>query len=100
MFLALLRQRLKPGGLYLLDEPETPLSPQRVLELMSLIRECVQDRCQFIIATHSPMLMALPGAAIWVFEDDTIRSRIWAELSHVQLLRDFLNQPERFLKEH
>ena len=99
-FLALLRQRLKPGGLYLLDEPETPLSPQRVLELMSLIRECVQDRCQFIIATHSPMLMALPDSTIWVFEDDTIVSRPWSELSHVQLLRDFLNQPERFLSSY
>ena len=96
-FLALLRQRLKPGGLYLLDEPETPLSPQRVLELMALIAECVRAQCQFIIATHSPMLMAQPEATILAFADDKIQACAWSSLPHVTLLRDFLNNPQPFL---
>lgn len=57
-FLAVLRRRLVPNGLYFLDEPETPLSPSRVLALMALIADRVAHGCQFIIATHSPMLMA------------------------------------------
>jgi predicted ATPase len=63
-FLALLRTRLVPNGLYFLDEPETPLSPSRVLALIALLADRVAQGCQFIIATHSPILMALPGATI------------------------------------
>jgi predicted ATPase len=57
-FLALLQTRLVPNGLYLLDEPETPLSPTRVLALIGMLMDRVQQGCQFIIATHSPILMA------------------------------------------
>jgi predicted ATPase len=98
-FLAILRQRLKPGGLYFLDEPEAPLSPARVLELMALIRDCVALKCQFIIASHSPMLMAQPDAQILSFQDDKILPVPWAQLEHVNLLRAFLNRPEQFLAE-
>jgi len=97
-FLKLMTARLKPGGLYLLDEPETPLSPQRQLALLSLLKQRVAEDCQFIIATHSPILMALPGAAIWLFEDGAIRPVAWDEVEHVALTRSFLANPERFLK--
>ena len=98
-FLAILRQRLKSGGLYFLDEPEAPLSPARVLELMALIRDCVALQCQFIIASHSPMLMAQPDSQILNFQSDSIRPVPWGELEHVTLLRAFLNRPEQFVSE-
>jgi len=67
-FLHLLQQRLVPRGLYFLDEPETPLSPTRVLALLALLRDRVALDCQFVIATHSPMLMAFPNATIYSFD--------------------------------
>jgi len=72
VFLALLGSRLVPGGLYFLDEPEAPLSPRGVLQLIALIKDRVAHDCQFVIATHSPMLLAFPGAAIQVFDGNTI----------------------------
>lgn len=96
-FLALLGKRVVPGGLYLLDEPETPLSPTRVLALMVLIRDAVKQGSQFIIATHSPMLMALPGASILAFEGGAIRAVAWEETEHVRVTRGFLNDPRRYL---
>lgn len=96
-FLAILRQRLKPQGLYFLDEPEAPLSPTRVLELMALLREAVAAGSQFVIATHSPMLMALPGAVIWQLAEGRIEPADWNDLEHVCVLRAFLNRPGSFL---
>ena len=98
-FLSILRQRLKPGGLYFLDEPEAPLSPAKVLELMALIRDCVALQCQFVIASHSPMLMAQPDSQILNFQGNSIRPVPWDELEHVTVLRAFLNRPELFLSE-
>jgi predicted ATPase len=96
--LQLLRSRLVPGGLYLLDEPETPLSPLRQLALLSLLQEMVAKDCQFLVATHSPILMALPGADILVFEDGRIERQDWDQVEHVALTRDFLRDPEAFLR--
>jgi predicted ATPase len=96
-FLKLMQQRMRPGGLYLLDEPETPLSPQRQLVLLSLLKQRVAEDCQFIIATHSPILMALPGAAIWLFEGGAIKPVAWDEVEHVALTRAFLANPKRFV---
>ena len=98
VFLALLASRLTPGGLYFLDEPEAPLSPRGVLQLIALIKDRLSKDCQFVIATHSPMLMAFPGAAIQVFDEDAVRRTPYAEVEHVQLTRAFLDAPERFLK--
>lgn len=97
-FLALFQERFVPDGLYLLDEPETPLSPQRQLAFLALLKEMVGEGAQFIIATHSPILMAFPGAQVLVFEDDEILERPYDELEHVRLTRDFLNCPERYLR--
>jgi predicted ATPase len=98
-FLALLNARLVPRGLYFLDEPETPLSPTRVLALMAMLKERVAADCQFVIATHSPILMALPGARILVFEDGTIRPTPYEEVEHVRVTRGFLAHPDRYLRE-
>jgi predicted ATPase len=97
-FLALFQSRFVPGGLYLLDEPEAPLSPLRQLALISAIKEMVAQDGQFIIATHSPLLMAYPGAEILCFDDGRIASVKFDDLEHVRLMRDFLQNPEAFLR--
>jgi predicted ATPase len=97
-FLALLQTRLMPNGLYFLDEPETPLSPTRVMALMAMLMDRVRHGCQFIVATHSPMLMAIPQATILLAEDDRLRVAQWNELEHVSLTRAFLNDPGKFLR--
>jgi predicted ATPase len=97
-FLALLRTRLVPNGFYALDEPETPLSPSRVLALIALLAECVAQSCQFIIATHSPILMALPGATILLAEGGVLRQASWDDLEHVRVTRAFLANPEGVLR--
>jgi predicted ATPase len=97
-FLALLEARLLPGGLYLLDEPETPLSPVRVLGLLAMLLDATAAGSQFVIATHSPILMALPGAALMHFVDGEIRGIAYEDVEHVRVTRDFLNAPDRYLK--
>lgn len=95
-FMRLFEERVHDGGLYLLDEPEAPLSPIRQLALISIIMKH-EARSQFIIATHSPMLAAYPGARIWSFDEAPARRVEYAQLDSVSLLRDFLNAPERYL---
>ncbi|MDJ0787417.1 MAG: AAA family ATPase [Myxococcota bacterium] len=98
-FLAFFHSRLVPGGLYLLDEPEVPFSPARQLALLHLLRQyAVAEGCQFVIATHSPMLLALPDAEIWSFDEPPLRAVAWEDLEHVRLMRDFLNRPEAYLR--
>ena len=97
-FLNLLQTRLVPGGLYFLDEPEAPLSPLRVLSLISLLKTLVEDGAQLIIATHSPILMAFPGAEILLFEGDRLVPTPYNELDHVRLTKAFLNDPEGFVR--
>lgn len=96
-FLLLFRERIVPGGFYLLDEPEAPLSPLRQLGLLSLLSESVARGSQFLIATHSPILMAYPGAQILEFTQRIQRTQ-FDQLESVTLLRDFLNQPQVFLR--
>ncbi|MEM8914932.1 MAG: AAA family ATPase [Pseudomonadota bacterium] len=99
VFLSILKSRIVPGGLYLLDEPETPLSPARILALISLIKAMVAEECQFIIATHSPILMAFPGAEIMFFEGSEIGPVAYQDTEHVRITRTFLNDPERYLRQ-
>jgi predicted ATPase len=93
-FLRLFRSRFVPGGLYLLDEPEAPLSPQSQLGLIAMLKEMVTQDAQFIIATHSPMLLAFPNADVYSFDEQPPRCVPFEELEHVRLTRDFLNNPE------
>ena len=97
-FLALLQTRLVPNGWYFLDEPETPLSPVRVLALIALLADRVRQGCQFVIATHSPILMALPNATILLAEDGQLRATEWNELEHVRVTRAFLADPAAYLR--
>ncbi len=97
-FLELFQSRLQPGGLYLLDEPETPLSPMHQLTLLSMLRQMTAQDCQFIIATHSPILMAFPDAQILSFDFAPIQTAAYEELEHVTLTRSFLNNPEQYLR--
>ena len=96
-FLGIVRAQVAPNGLYLLDEPETPLSPTRVLTLLTILLAATRSGSQFIIATHSPILAALPGASIRVFEGERIVETPYDELEHVRVTRDFLNAPGRYL---
>ncbi|MCI0548113.1 MAG: AAA family ATPase [Candidatus Rokubacteria bacterium] len=97
-FLGLLQARLVPRGLYFLDEPETPLSPTRVLALIALVMDRTARDCQFVIATHSPILMACPGAQILLLEEGRVRRVAYQDLEHVQITKAFLDDPESFLR--
>ncbi len=97
-FLAFFRDRFVPGGSYFLDEPEAPLSPFRQLAFLSLVKEAVAAGCQIVMATHSPILLACPNAAIWSFDTTPIQRVAYEDLEHVTLTRDFLNDPGAFLR--
>ncbi len=96
--MALFQARFAPGGLYLLDEPEAALSPTSQLAFISAVKQMVADDSQFLIATHSPIILAFPGAAIWSFDGGTIHPVAYEELAHVRLTRDFLQDPQTFLR--
>src|SRR5436309_12243352 len=96
-FLKLFQSRFVPGGLYLVDEPEAPLSPQSQLALLAMIGDMVSQDAQFIIATHSPMLLAFPDAQIYSFDKTPLAAVAYEELDHVRITRDFLNAPQRYL---
>src|SRR6266568_1388806 len=96
-FLKLFQSRFVPGGLYVLDEPEAPLSPQSQLALLAMIGDMVSQDAQFIIATHSPMLLAFPDAQIYSFDRIPVQAVAYEELDHVRITRDFLNAPNRYL---
>jgi predicted ATPase len=97
-FLALLMNRFGGKGLYLLDEPESALSPQRQLTALARIHDLALDESQFIIATHSPILMAYPGAWIYQFTAEGIARVDYEETEHVQVMRSFMANPERMLR--
>jgi predicted ATPase len=97
-FLKLFQSRLVPEGLFLLDEPEAPLSPQSQLALLAMLADLVAAGAQFVIATHSPILLAFPGAEIYSFDELPARVVPYAELEHVRLTREFLAAPERYLR--
>lgn len=97
-FLELFQSRFKPNSLYLLDEPEAPLSPMRQLTLLSLMKEMVAQNCQFIVATHSPILLAFPDAAIWSFDERPLALVDFETLEHVTIMRSFLQDPQAYLR--
>ena len=96
-FLALLTNRFGGQGLYILDEPEAALSPQRQLAVLSRIHDLIRDDSQFIIATHSPILMAYPDAWIYQCSPDGITRIDYEETEHYQVTRSFLADPKRML---
>jgi predicted ATPase len=98
-FLRLFMERIVPNGLYLLDEPEVPLSPLRQLSLLSLIMDMsANENCQFIIATHSPILLAYDRAEIISMDEGPARKTSWKELESVNIMKNFLNDPQGFIR--
>jgi len=97
-FLALALNRFEGEGLYILDEPESALSPQRLMSLLVVIDELVKRDSQFIIATHSPILMAYPYADILEFSDKGIQKVGYRETEHYKITKQFIEIPERMVK--
>lgn len=93
----LIEHRFRPGGIYLMDEPEAALSPRRQLEMIAMICDLVAQGAQFILATHSPILMAIPGAALVELDEEGTRTASYETLDHVRIYRRFLNDPASIL---
>lgn len=98
-FFALFRNRFRGSGLYFLDEPEAALSPMRQLEFLTLLHRYVRAGSQFVIATHSPILLAYPDATIYELDDEGIRETTYTKTPHYLVTRGFLSNPERSIRE-
>jgi predicted ATPase len=98
-FMAVLLNKFEGKGLYLLDEPEAALSPNRQLAALRVIHQLVQDQSQFIIATHSPILLAYPNARILLFDGTGISEVAYEDTEHYAVTRDFLNHYPRRLEQ-
>lgn len=97
-FLSLFTHRFE-DGLYLLDEPEAALSPQRQLAFLRIIHQLASAKvAQFIIATHSPILLAFPGATVLSLDGGTIKEVDYRDTDHFRVTREFLQSPERYFK--
>lgn len=97
-FMALLEHRFGGSGLYILDEPEAALSPNRQLAFLGRLHELVRQKSQLIIATHSPIILAYPDAAIYEFTERGVAKAAYEDLEHVQVTRSFLNRTDVFLE--
>lgn len=97
-FLALIESRVTSDGIYFLDEPESALSFHGQLKLLYAMRLAVHEGAQFILATHSPLVMAYPGATIYELTEDGARTVAYDDVDAVRLWRSFLDAPERFLR--
>ena len=97
-FLALFANRFEQG-IYILDEPEAALSPQRQLSFLKIIHDLeTPGHTQFLISTHSPIILSYPAAVLFSLDGDTIREIAYRETDHYLVTRDFLNSPERYFK--
>ncbi|MBQ3237111.1 MAG: AAA family ATPase [Oscillospiraceae bacterium] len=98
-FLSLALNRFRGKGLYILDEPEAALSPQSVMTLIAQMgRLTKEEDSQFIIATHSPMIMAFPGARVYEFSEEGLEEKDYRETEHFQLMKSFMQNPDRMMR--
>jgi predicted ATPase len=97
-FLDLLLNKLRGNGLYLFDEPEAAISPQRQLAVLLAIKNLVEKKSQLIIATHSPILMAYPGAVIYQFSDVGIAQVAYEDTEHYVFTKQFISNYQAILK--
>jgi predicted ATPase len=97
-FLAIATNRFGPEGLYVRDEPEAGLSPRSCLALLARMHDLVGEGSQFVVATHSPMLLAYPGALIYELDEDGIAPIAFEDADAVRLTRDFLDAPDRYFR--
>ncbi len=89
---------MNTGGFFIFDEPKAPLSPQRQLSLMAIIHSiCKNHNSQFIIATHSPILLAYPNATIYSCDSDNLTTIGYKDTEHYQITKNFLDNPESYL---
>ena len=96
--MSLFRGRYKIRGLYFLDEPETALSPRSQLELLAILNDMGQaGHAQFIIATHSPILLACPGADIYSFDEMPVKRIRYQETEHYKIYKDFMHNQDPYL---
>ena len=86
------------NGLYILDEPEAALSPMRLMRLMYLMQELVKKNSQFIISTHSPILMTFPGAEVLEITADGITSVDYRDTEHYIVTKRFMDAPDKILE--
>ena len=98
-FMSVLLDKFRGNGLYLLDEPEAALSPTHQLAALRAMYQLVQDQSQFIIVTHSPILLAYPGAKILAFDGNGIAEIAYEDTEHYAVTRDFLNHYPRRLEQ-
>ncbi|WP_440880369.1 AAA family ATPase [Tenacibaculum sp. C7A-26P2] len=98
-FLSLMIHRFGGKGIYLLDEPEAALSPTRQLALLRRMNDLTSDSSQFIIATHSPILLAYPKATIYEFNDKKISRVKYEDTEHYRITKAFLENPKKMLHE-
>lgn len=97
-FLALVENRFGGNGLYILDEPEAALSPMRLMRLMVCMQDLVNRNSQFIISTHSPVLMTFPGAEVLEITDEGIQSVDFKETEHFIVTKRFMDAPEKMIE--
>ena len=97
-FISLLEHRFNGGGVFVLDEPEAALSPSRQLTVLRMFHDLLKEASQFIIATHSPILLSYPGARIHHVSPHGIERVMYEDTEHFQVTRDFLVAPERMLR--
>lgn len=97
-FFSFFKNRIGSGGFFILDEPEAALSPQRQLSLLVIMKQLCKDlNTQFIIATHSPILLAYPEATIYSCDDNKLKKITYTQTDHYQITKQFLNNPELYL---
>lgn len=97
-FLDIALNRLAPNGLYVFDEPEAALSVRGQLALMRRMHELLAQDCQFVVATHSPVLVGFPDATILLLDEEGVRQIAYDDAPQVELTRSFLDGPERFFR--
>lgn len=97
-FLQIMQEKIKSKGIFILDEPEAALSPLKQLSLIYFIREhLTSNLSQFIIATHSPILMSIPNAKIFEITHETLKETPLEDTEHFSITKSFLNHPELYL---
>ena len=97
-FMSLVENRFGGNGLYILDEPEAALSPMRMMRLLCYMQKLVNDNSQFIISTHSPILMTFPNAEILEITEDGINSVDYKETEHFLITKRFMDAPEKMIE--
>lgn len=98
-FMAVLLHKLRGNGIYLLDEPEAALSPSRQLAALTAIHQLVEDHSQFVIATHSPILLSYPNSKIFLFDKSGVSEVAFEDTEHFTVTKDFLNNYPRRLEQ-